>query len=64
MTALSNPFHNDPDLAPINQQPSQNPLPSLASSEPFYVPLMSTTVVPSSLLESSLIGTHDTRFAS
>ena len=32
MTILSNHLDNDPDLVPLKQQPSQNPLPSLVSN--------------------------------
>ena len=65
MTVLSNHLDNDPDLVPINQQPSHKPLPSLASTETSYVPFMSTSVVPFSLpVDSPHIGSHYTRFAS
>ena len=64
MTVLSNHLDNDLDLVPINQQLSQNPQTYLASNEPPYVALMSTSVVPSSLPDSPLIGSNDTKFAS
>ena len=57
MTVLSNQVDNDPELVSINQQPSH------ASNEPSYVTLMSTFVVPSSLLDSPLIGMIGTQFA-
>ena len=44
MTVLSNHLDNNPDLVPVNQQPSLNPLHSLTTNEPSHVPLMSTSV--------------------